>query len=572
MPYDTLTELTSTALLAELPSSGGYFNPIKIVFFLLALILWAYNASWVKKDTKKIHVPPDMWIMLAYASGAACLVAWLLLPLYWAGFLIYALGYGTVMLIYVIFRNKRVSPAQTVLTLAHLSRLMAGGKGSKLSLEASSAKDKTRIRNFEDKIQPWPTDSVEHQAFGALQNLLFDAIWRRTSDIRLDFAPDQPIKVIYKVDGVERACEPIEAELAPHLLIQIKRISGMDPAEQRRPQNGKFNATIGAEGGEKSVDIESRASGSTAGQRIIMRMIADELKFRPPDLGLNKDQFPLFEKLIKQPKGVIIVSGPRGSGISSTLYAILRSHDAFMQNIHTLEVSKSMTLENITQNIYDGTDPTVTFGNRFRSLIRTEPDVAMAGDTPDNETMAYAAAAGRQQKKLYLAMTASDSFVALRRYLHAVGDNALAASSLVAVTNQRLVRVLCNSCRKAYKPDPILLKKGNLPTGESRPFYRPPNPDEIEVDKHGNQLLCAVCQGSGYYGRSGVFEILLIDEQLRGLIAKGADILTLKAEARKKGMLYLQEVALRKVFDGVTSIAEVLRVTKEEQPATAKSR
>ena len=192
----------------------------------------------------------------------------------------------------------------------------------------------------------------------------------------------------------------------------------------------------------------------------------------------------------------------------------------------------------------------------------------MAGDSPDNETLAFAAAAGRQQKKLYLGMTANDTFSALRRYLDAVGDPGLAASSLVTLTNQRLVRVLCTACRRAYKPDPALLKKGNLPTGENRPFYRPPNPEELEVDKHGNQLICQVCQGSGYLGRTGVFEILAIDEQLRGLIAKGADIQTMKAEARKKGMLYLQEVALHKVYEGATSIAEVLRVTKEEAPRT----
>lgn len=570
MPNTFIADTSSFQLLAELPRTGDYFSIAKILLFLLAMILWAHNAAWVVGDTKKIRVPPATWVLSVFATGLTCLLLWLLLPWYWAGFLIYALGYGTLMIIYVVFRNKRVSPAQTVLTPAHLKRLTSGGSKTKLAAEAVHAKDRTRIRNHDDKIVPWPTDVVEHAAHQALQDLLFDAIWRRATDVRLDFAPDQPIKVVYRVDGVDRLSEPIAADLAPSMLAQIKRISGMDPEEHRKPQSGKFHASIGASGSseEKPVDIESRASGSTTGQRVGFKMIAEESRYRPPDVGMTKTQLPVFEKLIAQPKGVMIVSGPRGSGVTSTLYAILRSHDAFMQNIHTLEVTKSMTLENITQHVFDASDATATFGNRFRSLIRTEPDVAMAGDTPDNETMAFAAAAGRQQKKLYLGMTAVDTFSALRRYLDAVGDNALAASSIVALTNQRLVRVLCTACRRAYKPDPALLKKGNLPTGENRPFYRPPNPEEIEVDKHGNQLICQVCQGSGYFGRTGVFEILFIDDQLRGMVAKGADIQAMKAEARKKGMLYLQEVALHKVYEGATSIAEVLRVTKEEPPRT----
>jgi type II secretory ATPase GspE/PulE/Tfp pilus assembly ATPase PilB-like protein len=562
-----LTQIPLLNLLAELPARGGYFSTAKIILFLLAAVLWAQNAAWTQADMKKVRAADSMWMVLVFSTGALCLIAWLLIPLFWVGFAIFAVAYGTVIIIYVVWRNRRVAPSQTVLTSAHLRRLTQGKK-TKLSAEALHAKDRTRIRNFEDKIAPWPTDPVEHSAYQAMQDLLFDAIWRRASDIRLDFIPEQPVKVVYRVDGVERVCEPIDPQLSIHLLSQLKRISGMNPDEHRRPQAGKFNAAIGAgAGSEKSVDIEAKASGSTVGQRVGLKVIAEESKFRPPDIGLTKDQLPVFQKLIGHPKGVMICSGPRGSGLTSTLYAILRSHDAFMQNIHTLEISKSLTLENITQHVYEAGDGLVTFGSRFRSLIRTEPDVAMAGDTPDAETMAFAAAAGRQQKKLYLGMTAHDTFSALRRYVDGVGDHALAASSLLALTCQRMVRILCPQCRRAYKPDPMLLKKANLPTGENRPFYRPPNPDEIEVDKHGNQLICQVCQGSGYFGRSGVFELLVIDEPLRAMIAKGTDIQALKADARKKGMLYLQEVALQKVFDGVTSINEVLRVTKEPAPA-----
>jgi type II secretory ATPase GspE/PulE/Tfp pilus assembly ATPase PilB-like protein len=344
----------------------------------------------------------------------------------------------------------------------------------------------------------------------------------------------------------------------------------MNPEEHRRPQSGHFHASIGAGGqAEKSVEIEVKTSGSTAGQRARLRLIAEESRFRIPDLGFAKDQQRIFEKLVALPKGVIIASGPRGNGVTSTLYAILRSHDPFVQNIHTLEAAQSMDLENITQHVFDSRDGSVSFGKRFRSLLRTDPDVAAAGDTPDPETLVCSAAAARQGKKIYLGMTARNCFSALRHYLQGVGDNTLAAAALVAITNQRLVRILCSDCRRAYKPDPTLLKKGNLPTGGNRPFYRPPNPNECEVDKQGNQLVCPVCQGSGYVGRTAILEMMVMDKELRVHLAKATAPPVFKAEVRKKGMLYLQEVALQKVYDGVTSINEVLRVTKDTSSRTA---
>jgi type II secretory ATPase GspE/PulE/Tfp pilus assembly ATPase PilB-like protein len=234
-----------------------------------------------------------------------------------------------------------------------------------------------------------------------------------------------------------------------------------------------------------------------------------------------------------------------------------------MQNIHTLELTKALDLENVTQHVFDTKDATATFAKRFQSILRTDPDVMMAGDTPDAETAQLAAQFSRQGKKVYMGLTANDTFSALRKFGQYVGDAGLLASSLTAVTSQRLVRVLCTNCRRGYRPDPALLKKANLPTGENRPFYRPPNPNEVEVDKQGNPIICPVCQGSGYLGRTGVFELLVVDDDVRAQIASGTSLAAVKTECRKRGMLYLQEIALHKVYDGMTSINEVLRVTKE---------
>ncbi len=548
-------------LLAALPQEGGYFDVFKIVLFTLAMVLWLYSAAWCEQDLKTLRVPKGLWTAAVFGTGLLTIVIWFLVPIYWIGLMLFLVLYGAAIIGYVVFRNKRVSPAQTVLSVAHLQRLGKGGGGRQRDIHS---KDRVRIKDPAGKAPPWPKDPDEHAAYQAMQDLLFDAIWRRASDVRIDLLSSEPVKVIYKIDGVDRVREPLDPVEGVRIFGHLKRISGMNPDEHRRPQSGRFTATIGAGGaGDKAVDVEVKTSGSTAGQRMLLKMFAEEAKLRVGDLGLTRQQLKSFEKVLAEPKGVVLVSGPHGSGVTSTLYAILRNHDAFMQNIHTLEVTKALDLENVTQHVYDSQDGAVSFGKRFRSILRTEPDVAMAGDTPDAETAALAATAGRQGKKIYLGLTARDTFSALRKYLQAVNDQPLAASSLLAITNQRLARRVCPECRRAYKPDPNLLRKANLPTGDNRPFYRPPNPDEIEVDKQGTPILCPVCQGSGYIGRTGVYELLVIDDQLRNLISQGKPLANVKVEARKAGMLYLQEIALHKVYEGQTSINEVLRVTRD---------
>ncbi|MCG8409144.1 MAG: Flp pilus assembly complex ATPase component TadA [Phycisphaerales bacterium] len=565
-----LANATSTSLMGALPAEGGYFSIVKIALFIVAVLIWAHNSAWVEKDIKTLRVPKGLWVLAVFGTGALCLLLWLLVPLYWVGFGLFAALYGTAILCYVYaFRNRRVAPAQTVLTISHLQRLGQGGGQKK---DMTHAHDRVRLTDANGKSPPWPKDPEEHAAYQEMQELLFDAIWRRASDVRMDMLPNQPIKIIYKVDGVDRAREPLDPESGARIFGHLKRIGGMNPDEHRRPQTGHLKAAIGAGGaGDKTVEIDIKTSGSTAGQRILLKMFADEAKFRLLDLGFTKSQLKDMESIVAEPKGVVIISGPKASGITSSLYAILRAHDAFMQNIHTLEVTKALELENITQHVYDSQDGTISFGKRFRSLLRTEPDVAMAGDTPDTETAALAAAQGRQNKKIYLGMTANDTFSALRRYLQGVNDNALAASSLLAITSQRLARVVCNECRRAYKPDPAVLKKANLPTGENRPFYRPPNPSEMEVDKQGNPIMCPICQGTGYIGRTAIFELLILNDALREQISKNTPLPTLKVEARKQGMLYLQEIALHKVYEGQTSINEVLRVTKDTASAKQKT-
>ncbi|HPF39507.1 MAG TPA: ATPase, T2SS/T4P/T4SS family [Phycisphaerae bacterium] len=565
---DAIFADTQSLMLGALPETGGYFSILKLILFSLAFFVWVQNAAWASNDLrKKLLLTRSVWNWAIFLTGLLCLVIWLIVPIFWVSLAVYFLIYVPTIISYVVFRNKRVPPSQTVLSAAHLQRLTSGARVSED--EASHARDRVRLRDRDGKTPPWPTDADQHRGYQATQDLLFDAIWRRASDVRVDLLVNEPARVIYKVDGVDAQRDPIDAELAPSVFHHLKRVACMNMEEHRRPQQGEFTASIGAgESSTRNVTVDMKTSGNTKGERIVLKLFSDETKFKVGDLGLTQTQIGKFEEMLKENRGVVIVSGTPGGGVTSTLYAIIRGHDAFMQNIHTLEVSKALELENVTQHVYDSQNGTVSYGKRLRSIIRTEPDVIMVGETPDTETAELTAHAGRQGKRMYLGLPASDVFSALKKYLQAVNDAPLAAGSLMCVTNQRLARVVCTACRRAYRPDPGLLRKANLPTDQNRPFYRPPNPEEVPVDKHGNPEICPICQGTGYVGRTGVFEILLLDDELRGLIANGTPLQTIKTEARKRGMLNLQEVALHKVFEGHTSINEVLRVTTD---ASAKA-
>lgn len=550
--------------LAELPSTSGYFHPVKVGTFAVLALLWAAVGAWVDQDTIRVRTPRLPWNAAVFGAGGLGLALWILLPGFALGLIVFLVFFGGSSIGYVVFRNGRVAPAQRVLTPRHVIRVM----GRKTETEESvHAGDRVRIKGADGKQPKWPTDPEQHDGYRALQDLLFDAVWRRTSMVDLTITA-QVTRIVYRIDGVNRDRDPIDRGLAEMAVAQLKRIAGMDPAEVRKPQGGKFQGFVGPGGKQdKSVEFVVKASGSTAGQRVVVQLHSEESRFRIPDVGLTKAQLAVVEPMVEALSGLVIVAGPRESGVTSTLYAMLRSHDAFMRNIHTLEMAKSMDVENITQHVFDSKGSEVSYGRQLQSILRMDPDIVMASDCPDRETAELIAGSARQNRKIYLGMAAPDTFAALRRYLQLVGEGELAAAGLQMAMAQRLVRVLCANCRRAYKPDPMLLKKANLPMDENRPFYRPPNPNEVETDKRGNPLICQVCQGSGYLGRTGIFEILQIDEDIRSMVASGAPLQNVKAHARKKRMQYLQEAGLQKVYDGITSINEVLRVTKEDEAA-----
>jgi type II secretory ATPase GspE/PulE/Tfp pilus assembly ATPase PilB-like protein len=300
-------------------------------------------------------------------------------------------------------------------------------------------------------------------------------------------------------------------------------------------------------------------AGTTGGQRMHFKVLQEVVRQKLDELGMSEDVLKSLRE-IGQAKGLVLVSGRSGSGVTSTLYSLLRQHDAFMKQIVTLEAKPAVPLENITQTAYG--DPE-RLPELLASALRRDPDVVMLDQCPDGPSAQLLLEAAAE-KCILVGMEGEDSFVALAKWAKLCGSVPAAVEHLGAVSCQMLLRRLCTTCKEPYRPDPQVLAKANLPSNIET-FYRPPS--QTPVDEKGRPIICTTCQGTGYFERTGVFELLAITPEMRQIISKGANLRDIKAAARKAKMLYLQEQALRKVMAGVTSIQEVLRVSQTAKKA-----
>lgn len=540
-----------TAFLGQVPDSTVYISAAKLVVMLALFTLWVLLAQWMDKDAKLVNtwqVPFNMGMM---AVGVAATAAMLLVPLFLAGagvFVVLVAGYTAA---YVVHRNGLVTDDTKVFTPSHFQRLLKeglGGKGKKLK----EVKERVRLTDAERKTVAIPTEPVAREQFRLTQDLLFDVLWNRAALVELVPA-GQAAKVRYVVDGVLSERPAMQRADADAVLAFLKQVAGLNLEEKRKPQSGRIGAAIG----ENRVDIFVRTGGTTAGEKLVLQMIGKEAHFKVEDLGFTKDQIALVRELMVRPKGLILLSSPPAQGLSTTFYSFARSHDAFLNNIQTLELNRQFDLDNITRHVFKPSEDR-TFANELLKITRTDPDIIFVPELRDAEAAAVVCRAADHKQRMYVGLNAEDVFDALKQWVALVNDKALVAKALNAVFNQRLIRVLCTECKQPYKPPVEQLRKINLP--QDKVYYRQPEP---QYDKNGNPIICQNCHGSGYVGRTAVFDIMLVDDGLREVLSRGGSIADVKTYVTKKGAGgLLQRNALDKAVEGLTSFQEVTRVMR----------
>ena len=267
-------------------------------------------------------------------------------------------------------------------------------------------------------------------------------------------------------------------------------------------------------------------------------------------------------------KGLYIVTGPAKSGVTTTFYALLRNHDAFLNSISVLEKQSAMELPNITQETFTLSDSgTTKYSNRLQSIVRMGPDIVGAADCEDGDTARVACQAAKDGRIVYVTMEAENVIQAINKLIKLVGDKNKAIESLIGVSNQRLIRQLCSECKQGYRPNQELLHKFNLPAEKAKVLYRP---GKVVYDKHGKETICENCQGTGFVGRTGIFETVTINEQLREGIKQAKSLQDIGTQFRQAKMLYLQEQALKKVISGTTAVNEIIRIFSKSQSQKSK--
>lgn len=552
----------ASATLASVTDIGLYINPIKAAVVVVLLFAWAAAVQWIDRDTDKVKTKREHWNMIVMAGSFVGFLVLFIPPwsgvLFVGGVIAWLLITGGAVVAYVVHRNSRVVPAARVLTLTHFKRLARGGADKK---KATTDKGiRVRLADHKGNALASPEDPDEAKSFNLVQDFLHELLWRRASDAELRPEKER-YSLFYRIDGVETPnSEGIATEDGERIIRYLKRAAGVNVEEIRRPQSGRIRTALLSHAGDLGI-TEVRTSGSTAGERLQLQLQAGASLLRLHELGMAPQRLEgLKKEVLAKHTGLLLVSAPPQNGLTTTQYAILRGHDAYMHNIHTIERRRLVELDNITQQIYEGSNTDVNYARMLQSILRREPDIVMVGECEDRETAQIATRAAADDRKIYLGIPARDSFEALSKYLTHVEDNALAAKALRGVLNQRLVRILCPECREAFKPDEATLKKLNLPADKIEKFYRPPT--EPKFDKKGKQILCPKCQGTGYSGRVGIFELLIVDPAVQAMIAEGAAVNKVKAQCRKNKMYYLQEEGLLKVIDGTTSMQEILRCLK----------
>ena len=538
-------------LLAASVEFGGYVSWLKLLLVLAAFFGWLPLVNWVYLDSRAVETNTFLWTLVAALVGAAALFMWLMIPAFLIGLLIFLVAMGGSLMAYATHRNSLVNDYDKVLTPEHIRNIFVDPqkKLQKLSRGLSFI-----TANGNEVPLPEPK-SDEATGFAVTCDLLDDASWRRVSQVLLNPQKDE-YDVIYIIDGVPGKQPSRTKEEIDDFIHYAKQLAALEVEERRKPQKGQFTSIYNQDQTDRT-KWELITSGSTAGEQVKIKRVEGKTDWKLDDLGFNENQIESIRSLRDQTSGIVLISGTANSGLTTTLYTLLRNHDPFMYNINTLEKKPAGELQNITQNIYSLSDTgTTTFSKRFQSLLRRGPDIVGVGICEDSQTAKLACSGAKDGKLIYLVLDADSVNQTVEKWIKLVGDQALVSETLLCIINQRLVRKLCNECRVAYKPNQALFRKFNIPANEVETFYRP---GEIEYDKHGKPVICEHCQGTGYFGRTGLYETIRLNDELKEIVKKAKSVNEIGSEFRKAGMLYMQEQSIKKVALGITSINEVIR-------------
>ncbi len=540
--------------------------PVLLKVFLLFVLVWMWVSAtdWVNRDAQVYKLGHMKWNAIVFFPFAAITLLLVFLPVATVigAPIMFVLFLGT-WIPYVVVHNKNVEPHLTVLTGSWFRFVIASllsnvgvkvsadrkadyEKGAPVDLYAMGAKDATSDNANLLQARNSP-------GYSLVKDLIVEMVERRGERMLLDFT-QQAVNVRLETDGVWHNGEARDRESSDVMLAVIKTLANMDITERRKKQRGQFGAKY--EGHSYLCPVTSK--GVATGEQVVLTLRGEQHHFNSyAELGMREAIQEQWSEMMAVDQGVVVFSTMPGGGLTTIMNVSLEETDRLMRDFVAIEeVShREVEIQNIDVHTYDASADESP-ATLMPKLIRAYPNVYVCRDLVNLESVQLLLNEVNDERLVVTSIRAKDSAEALLRILQMKVPAKEFAPVIKAVLYQRLIRLLCPDCKVGYTPPPEVLKKMGIPTGKVEQLYRPPKPEEIDKP-------CRACQGMGYQGRTGIFELLVVNDQIREILVKQPKLDLLKKAARASHQRLLQEEGILLVAKGVTSIPELMRVLKQ---------
>jgi len=438
-----------------------------------------------------------------------------------------------------------LAPYSAILSAINFAYDLSGDSAEQV-IQDMREEDRDMIISAVEETGDLLDDTSDAPIIKLVNLMLSQAVKARASDIHIEPYQNR-IKIRHRVDGILYDMLSPPKHVQSTLISRIKIMARLNIAEKRLPQDGRIEIKIG----DKSVDIRVSTIPTAFGERVVLRLLdKTNVLLKLSDLGMSEQRLKIFNELITSAHGIILVTGPTGSGKTTTLYAALSSLNNPDINIITIEDPIEYQIEGIGQ-IQVNPKINITFANGLRSIVRQDPDVILVGEIRDLETAEIAIQAALTGHLVFSTLHTNDSSSAVTRLIDMGIESFLVTSSVIGILAQRLVRNVCNECKEEYIPDEESLENIGI------------TPEMSSGKKIYKGKGCQDCLNTGYKGRTGIFELMILDDVMKSLILKTSDSNAIKKKAVNQGMVTLRQDGALKVLNGITTVEEILRITQK---------
>jgi general secretion pathway protein E len=546
--------------------NGFYLSWPKILACWAIFLLWVKTTDWVNVDCQEVRAMDYMrWNPIVFGTFLAAFVLSWLIPYFWVGLVLLLVAYVAPLTTYIIIRNGKVLNDQRVLTPEHI-RYLSAFYLNKLGMDISYEKPDPHETGPPVKVFAYGGADERVNAARLLaarqapglriaREILADAFGFRATAIMLDYT-QQTVGMNIMVDGVWLPREGMDREEADPALAALKLLCGMNPQDRQSRQEGTFSAEF------KSIRYNATLAtqGTPTGERAVVQFEEKKIRYKTLDeLGMRPKMQEQLKELLAAPRGFVLFSAMPANGLRSSMGVILHQTDRFTREFAALEEENNRyePVENVAVTTYSAAQGQ-TPADMLIKLFRMEPNVVIVRDLVNAQTVSMMCREIVEDRLMIGTIRAKDCADALLRVLAMEVPPLEFARAISGVLCQRLVRKLCEACKEAYVPAPQILQQLGIPEGRIPAFYRPRQPDSDNP-----RDICDKCNGIGYHGRTAIFELLPVGDNVRRIVATNPKIDLLRQAARKDGMVSLQEEGILLVAKGITSLPELMRVLKQ---------